>query len=72
MPLVMVSPFRSVALPEMNAAAENMAHLIVGRQSDPVALSLGGHIAEAQIDLTRVRQARHEHLRRFVEEPING
>ena len=60
-----------VALPELDAAAEKISHLIVDDSRDPVRLNLARRIAEAQIDLIRVRQARREHLRQLCEEPIN-
>ncbi len=46
------------AIPEMDAAVEGLAHLIAGEQADPARLELARRIAEAEVDLRRVRTAK--------------
>ena len=46
--------------PTLSAEVENLAREIVGEGASPEILGLARHIAEAQIDLKRIRQARHD------------
>ena len=51
------------------AAVETLAHEIAGADSRPDILHLARRVAEAQIDLSRIRQARYGHLEHAVAEP---
>lgn len=58
-----------ISFPELDAAAETLASLVAGENREPRRLSIARRIAEAQIDLKRVREARHAHLRHLAEDP---
>ena len=51
------------------AAVETLAHEIAGADSRSDILHLARRVAEAQIDLSRIRQARYGHLEHAVAEP---
>ena len=55
--------------PARHAEIESLAHLIAGEGAIPEILELARRIAEAQIDLQRVRQARLAHLARDLSNP---
>ena len=55
--------------PARHAEIESLAHLIAGDGVLPEILELARRIAEAQIDLQRVRQARLAHLARDLSNP---
>ena len=48
---------------------ESLAHLIAGEGAIPEILELARRIAEAQIDLQRVRYARHQFLSNQLDNP---
>jgi hypothetical protein len=52
-----------------SAAVETLAHEIAGADSRHDILHLARRVAEAQIDLSRIRQARYSHLEHAVTEP---
>jgi hypothetical protein len=56
------------AAPEMPAAIEALARMILGER-DPEHLYLAREIAEAQMDLNRVRRIRHALLSRAFDDP---
>jgi hypothetical protein len=58
-----------IAHPEMAAAIEAHARMILGESSHPGLLSLARAIAEAQLDLNRVRRARHTLLSHAFDDP---
>jgi hypothetical protein len=58
-----------ISFPELDAAAEALAHLVAGESRESSRLDIARRIAEAHIDIIRVRQARHQHLRHLVEDP---
>jgi len=55
--------------PARHAEIESLAHLIAGEVAIPEILELARRIAEAQIDLQRVRQARLAHLASDLSNP---
>ena len=55
--------------PARHAEIESLAHLIAGEGAIPEILELARRIAEAQIDLQRVRHARLAHLARDLGNP---
>jgi hypothetical protein len=59
------------AIPELNAAAEELARRIAGEHgADPRHVASARAIAEAQVDLTWIRAARHAALRLLVEDVL--
>ena len=59
----------SIADPTRVAEVENTAHEIVGQNGSPEITESARWIAEAQIDLQRVRQARLNRLASFLNDP---
>lgn len=57
------------SFPELDDAAERLARLIAGESRESSRIAIARRIAEAHIDLMRVRQARHQHLRHLVDDP---
>ena len=55
--------------PILSAEAENLAREIAGEGASREILKLAHRIAEAQIDIVRVRQARHDLLSRDLNDP---
>jgi hypothetical protein len=55
--------------PARHAEIESLAHLIAGEGAIPEILGLARRIAEAQIDLQRVRYARHQLLSNQLDDP---
>ena len=55
--------------PARHAEIESLAHLIAGEGAIPEILELARRIAEAQIDLQRVRYARHQFLSNQLDDP---
>ena len=55
--------------PSSSEQAEQLAHLIAGEGADPSRLALARRIAEAQIDLHRVRAARFRLLVSGIDDP---
>jgi hypothetical protein len=55
--------------PAHSAEVENLAHEIAGEGASSEILELARRIAEAQIDLVRVRQARHDLIDRDLKDP---
>jgi hypothetical protein len=55
--------------PARSAEVENLAHEIAGEGASSEILELARRIAEAQIDLVRVRQARHDLIDRDLKDP---
>ena len=53
----------------LSAEAENLAREIAGEGASREILKLAHRIAEAQIDIVRVRQARHDLLSRDLNDP---
>jgi hypothetical protein len=58
-----------IAAPETTAAIEKLARIILGKHSDPALLYLARAIAEAQLDLNRVRRVRHALLSHAFDDP---
>lgn len=54
--------------PELTKQVEDFAHLLIGERSDPILLDCARRIAEAQIDLDRIRSTRHEFIVRALED----
>lgn len=55
--------------PTLSAEAGNLAREIAGEGATPDILELARWVAEAQIDLIRIRQARHDLLSRDLNDP---
>jgi len=55
--------------PEFSEQAETLAREIAGPDAKPEILDLARRVAEAQIDLRRVRYARHQLLSRALDDP---
>lgn len=55
--------------PTLSAEAANLAREIAGEGATPDILELARWVAEAQIDLIRIRQARHDLLSRDLNDP---
>jgi hypothetical protein len=55
--------------PTLSAEAANLAREIAGEGATPDILELARCVAEAQIDLIRIRQARHDLLSRDLNDP---
>jgi hypothetical protein len=55
--------------PARSAEVENLAHVIVGEGASPEILEPARRIVEAQIDLVRVRQVRHNLIDRDLKDP---
>ena len=55
--------------PVLSVEAENLAREIVGEGATNEILNLARRVAEAQIDLMRIRQARHDLLSRHLNDP---
>ena len=58
-----------IADPTLSAEAENLALEIAGKGANPEILEPARRIAEAQIDLLRIRQARHDLIARYLNDP---
>ena len=58
-----------LADPIFSAEAKNLAFKIAGEGAHPEIDGLAHRVAEAQIDLVRVRQARHDLLSRHLNDP---
>jgi hypothetical protein len=58
-----------IADPTLSAEAENLALEIAGKDANPEILEPARRIAEAQIDLLRIRQARHDLIARYLNDP---
>src|SRR5262245_50261122 len=58
-----------LADPNYSAEAKKLAREIAGEGASPEILELAHRIAEAQINLLRVRQARHDLLSRNLGDP---
>ena len=54
--------------PVFSAEAKNLAREIVGEGASHESLELAHRIAEAQIDIVRIRQARHDLLSRYLSD----
>jgi hypothetical protein len=52
--------------PELTKQVEDFAHLLIGERSDPILLDCARRIAEAQIDLDRIRSTRDEFIVRAL------
>ena len=55
--------------PNRSAQIDNLALKIVGQEAEPNVIELARDIARAQIDLARVRLARHDLLSRQLDDP---
>jgi hypothetical protein len=55
--------------PALSAEVEALARKIIGTDADPEKQQHARHIAEAQIDLRRVRYARHQLLSQALSDP---
>jgi hypothetical protein len=55
--------------PALSTDAENLAREIAGEGATPAILELARRVAEAQIDLKRIRQARLDRLSRHLNDP---
>jgi hypothetical protein len=55
--------------PVLSVEAENLARVIAGEGATPEILHFARRVAEAQIDLIRIRQARHDLLSRDLNDP---
>jgi hypothetical protein len=55
--------------PARSAEVENLVHVIAGEGASPEILECARRFAEAQIDLVRVRQARHDLIDRDLKDP---
>lgn len=57
------------AIPQLDAEAEQLAQVLAGDRPSEARLQVARRMAEAEVDLRRIRQARHEAIRLMVEDP---
>lgn len=55
--------------PRLSAEVEKLTHEIAGQDAAPEILDCARQVAEAQVDLMRVRQARHQFIARDFNNP---
>jgi hypothetical protein len=58
--------------PLLSEEAEHLAHKIAGQGASPALLQPARRAAEAQIDLMRIRKARHDLFTQFPGSPAEG